>query len=103
MKLNIAIDEFIGNTIKYAYEGSDTDHEIEIQFHLSEGNLTITLVDDGIEFDPFGRNPPDTTLGIEDRDIGGLGIHITKKIMDDYSYARQNGINIITLVKNNVL
>lgn len=103
MKLNIAIDEFIGNTIKYAFEGSDTDHEIEIQFHLSEGNLTMTLVDDGIEFDPFGRNPPDTTLGIEDRDIGGLGIHITKKIMDDYSYARQNGINTITLVKNNVL
>jgi sigma-B regulation protein RsbU (phosphoserine phosphatase) len=102
MQLNIAIDEFISNTIKYAFS-ENSMHEITVEFTIENNNLKLTIEDDGIEFDPFGRNPPDTTLGIQEREIGGLGIHITKELMDEYSYTRVNGINTILLIKNNVL
>jgi anti-sigma regulatory factor (Ser/Thr protein kinase) len=102
MQLNIALDEFISNTIKYAFEGDESEHEITIDFKLAERTLTTIIKDDGIEFDPFGRNPPDTKLGLEERKVGGLGIHITKELMDDYSYDRKNGVNTILLIKNNV-
>lgn len=102
MKFNIALDEFLSNTIKYAFEGDESEHDININFLIEDNQLITIIEDDGKEFDPFGRNPPDTKIGLEERNIGGLGIHITKELMDDYSYVRQNGVNTITLVKNNV-
>jgi sigma-B regulation protein RsbU (phosphoserine phosphatase) len=101
MKLNIVIDEFIGNTIKYAFP-ENSNHEISVQFAIENNNLKLTIEDDGIEFDPFGRNPPDTALGLHEREMGGLGIHITKQLMDEYSYTRINGINTIVLIKNSI-
>ena len=101
MKISIAIDEFIGNTIKYAFEGTK-ECDIIISFEIDQDRLVMTIEDDGIEFDPFGRNPPDTELGLQEREIGGLGIHITKKLMDEYSYSRSNGVNKTILIKNNI-
>ena len=65
--------------------------------------MIIIISDDAIPFNPFRDDPPDTTkLSIEDRSIGGLGIHIVKNLMDEYEYKRNVNNNIITLIKHNI-
>lgn len=62
--------------------------------------MTITFVDHGIPYDPLAKKDPDVTLSAEERDIGGLGIFMAKKIMDDVIYEYRAGKNILTLKKN---
>ena len=62
--------------------------------------LSISISDDGVPFNPFTREDPDTTLALEDRDIGGLGILLVKNVMDETIYQRRHNINIVTLIKN---
>jgi len=64
--------------------------------------LIITLEDDGIPFNPFRNAAPDIKLAINERDLGGLGVHIVKNIVDEYAYIRQSNRNIINLVKYNI-
>ncbi|MCP4452100.1 MAG: ATP-binding protein, partial [Planctomycetes bacterium] len=59
-----------------------------------------TVADQGPAFDPLDRPDPDTTLSVDDRAIGGLGIFLTKQMMDDVSYERRQGKNVLTLVKH---
>ena len=65
---------------------------------LSEGKATLRFSDNGRPYDPTEKPDPDTTLSAEDRDIGGLGIFMVKKIMDEVSYEYTDGLNILTLV-----
>jgi serine/threonine-protein kinase RsbW/sigma-B regulation protein RsbU (phosphoserine phosphatase) len=67
---------------------------------MAGGRLTVTVADDGIPFDPLTVAPPDTTLPLADRDVGGLGIHLVRHLVDDIIYRRIGARNETTLVKN---
>ena len=100
-KINIAFDELLNNIISYGYH-DEKIHEIEIEIELRNERLIIIISDDGIPFNPFKKDPPDTMLTVEERMIGGLGIHLVKKLMDEYEYKRHTNRNIITVIKHNI-
>jgi len=100
LKINMVFDDLLTNIISYAYGEDKTEHSIEIGLSYTDSRLSITIADDGIPFNPFTREDPDTNLGIEEREIGGLGILLVKKTMDETTYQRRNNRNIITLIKN---
>jgi PAS domain S-box-containing protein len=100
-KINVVFDELLINIIMYGHK-DELDHEIEIDVELKGNRLVVIITDDGIPFNPFSQSSPDTKLSFEERKIGGLGIHIVKNLMDEYTYKRNVNKNIITLVKNNV-
>ena len=98
-KMNVVFDELLNNIITYAYRDED-EHSIEIKVELSGDRLTVSITDDGIPFNPFGVETPDTKLSLEERKTGGLGIHLVRKVMDKVSYQRRIDKNVITLVKD---
>ena len=95
----VAIEEVFVNVAHYAYGDKDGDVEFNIGFDAQTRNVTFQMVDGGVQFDPLKKPDPDVTLSAEQRDIGGLGIFITKKTMDQVTYAYENGKNILTMVK----
>ena len=97
-RMKMVFDELLNNTISYGYKDVD-EHEIEIDIDLYGERLMTTITDDGIPFNPFAQDKPDTSLSLEERDIGGLGIHLVKNTMDEYSYKRGIDKNQITLIK----
>lgn len=99
-KFNIIFDELLSNIISYAYT-DDKAHMIQLKISFRDNQLFTTISDDGIPFNPFSQAIPDTSLSLEDRAIGGLGIHLVKELVDDYSYKRDVNNNIITLVIKN--
>lgn len=96
---NLAIEELVTNIIKYGYDDQEA-HAIDIRLSLANNVLQIEIHDDGHEFNPFDQPEPDTTLPAEERNIGGLGIHFVRKMLDSCVYLRQNGANIVTVTKN---
>ena len=99
MSLCVAVEEVFVNIARYAYGGGEGNMTLGIGFDASAGTVTFRMADRGIPFDPLEKPDPDITLSAEDRDIGGLGIFITKKTMDSLSYAYENGENILTMTK----
>ena len=99
MAICVAIEEVFVNVAHYAYKGGDGDVEFNIGFDEKTRNVTFQMIDGGVPFDPLKKEDPDITLSAEDRKIGGLGIFITKKTMDEVSYAYENGKNILTMTK----
>ena len=95
----VAIEEVFVNVAHYAYGEGGGDVTLEISFEESTRNITFRMVDKGVAFDPLKKPDPDITLSVEEREIGGLGIFITKKTMDLVTYAYENGENILTMVK----
>jgi anti-sigma regulatory factor (Ser/Thr protein kinase) len=83
----------------YAYGEKDGDVKFDICFEEQSRNITLRMADKGVAFDPLKKPEPDITLSAEDREIGGLGIFITKKTMDQVNYAYENGENILTMIK----
>ena len=96
--MNTVLDELLSNIISYAFD-DDADHEIDIRVELAGPRLSITIADDGTPFDPFALPDPDTTLPLDERSVGGLGIHLVRKVMDEASYERVGPNNVVTLVK----
>ncbi len=96
--LILAFDELLSNIIYYAYRDED-EHIIEIQIDLTGDAITATITDDGIPFDPFQSEEPDTTVAMEAREIGGLGIHLVRQIIDHVDYDRLDGKNVVTLTQ----
>jgi serine/threonine-protein kinase RsbW len=96
---NLAIEELVTNCIKYAYDDT-SEHIIEIELKLSAGELVVTVKDDGHPFNPLELAEPDTSLPVEDRTIGGLGIHLLRKMSDGMEYARVGRENQLTLRKS---
>jgi serine/threonine-protein kinase RsbW len=94
----LAIEEIITNCIHYGYDDAG-EHTIVITLSVADQTLTLTVVDDGHEFDPLARETPDLTLPAEDREIGGLGIHLLRNLADGMTYERRNGMNRLTLTK----
>jgi sigma-B regulation protein RsbU (phosphoserine phosphatase) len=97
-KIKLAFDELLNNTISYGYK-DEAEHFIEVGVDLLEGRLRITIEDDATPFNPLSSETPDTTLDIDERDIGGLGIHLVRNIMDEMTYKRGIDKNLITLIK----
>ena len=98
MTLNLVLEEWIVNVISYAY--TDTlEHTIELRLWRTATELRIEIEDDGRPFDPTAQADVDTTLPIEQRKIGGLGIHFIRKTMDHFAYRRENGRNLVTVAK----
>jgi sigma-B regulation protein RsbU (phosphoserine phosphatase) len=98
LKMHVVIDELLMNIISYAYPDEDR-HDIGIKVELSADRLKVSMVDDGIPFNPLGIETPDTELALEERKIGGLGIHLVRKMMDRVSYQRRIDKNVITVQK----
>jgi serine/threonine-protein kinase RsbW len=96
--INIALDELLANALSHGRMGSDPC-SVTVELELDRERVTVTLTDDGTPFDPFERDAPDTTLSLEDRAIGGLGIHLVRQLMDQVSYQRLEGHNQVVLVK----
>ncbi|MFT7073878.1 MAG: sigma-B regulation protein RsbU (phosphoserine phosphatase) [Patiriisocius sp.] len=100
-KINIAFDELLNNIISYGYKDDDI-HEIYIKIELRNERLIFVISDDGIPFNPFSDDSPITTLSVDEREIGGLGIHIVKNLMDEYEYKRNVDMNVVTLIKYDI-
>jgi len=96
--LNIALDELLANELSHGMAGREEGF-VSVEMELDGKCVNVRITDDGSPFDPFQQEAPDTTLSIEDRSIGGLGIHLVRELMDDVSYERKNGHNVVTLVK----
>ncbi len=98
-KIQLACEEALVNVINYAYP--DKDGELEIAFDNKPDALEIQISDSGIPFDPLALAAPDITAPMEERKIGGLGIYMIRKLMDQVSYKRENDRNVLTLIKKN--
>lgn len=100
-KLVMCMDELITNIISYGYTDK-TDHEIQVlaQFDAIKREVSITLKDDGVEFDPTNPNKPNLRQPLQQRQVGGLGLHIVSSILDKMVYNRENQINILTVTKS---
>ena len=96
--LNLVLEEAVVNVINYAYPKNESQ-EISLSAQKIDDNLYFVLTDSGKEFDPTQVPDADISLSAEDRQIGGLGIFITKKTMDQITYAYENGKNILTMIK----
>lgn len=95
----VAIEEVFVNIAHYAYGQGQGDMHLAIGFRETDRTLTFRLRDRGVPFDPLQRQDPDITLAAQDRQIGGLGIFIAKKTMDEISYRYADGENILTMTK----
>ena len=95
----VAIEEVFVNVAHYAYGDGEGNVTLGIGFDAQSHEITFRMADQGTPFDPLAKPDPDITLSAEDREIGGLGIFITKKTMDSVSYAYENGENILTMIK----
>ena len=96
-RVNLVLEELGLNIIDYAHD--EGVHEFDICLTSEEGAITIEVVDDGKPFDPLNDAPqPDIASDLEDRRVGGLGLHLVRTTMDDMSYRRDQGKNHLTLV-----
>lgn len=97
MQIDIAVEEIFVNIASYAYEGKEGP--AEILFDLKDDQAEITFIDSGVPYDPLAKEDPDITLSAEQRQIGGLGIFMVKKSMDDMKYEYKDNKNCLTLFK----
>jgi serine/threonine-protein kinase RsbW len=96
--VSVALEELLNNTIAYGFAGREGG-EVAVDVELRTDRLSVTLTDDGRPFDPFGMAAPDTTRSLEERQIGGLGIHLVRRMMDEVSYQRRADRNVVVLAK----
>ena len=96
--LQVSLDELLRNTMAYGFAGRGGG-EVTVEVELGPDRVGVTLTDDGRPFDPFGVAAPDTALPVEERRIGGLGIHLVRRMMDEVSYRRRAGRNVVILTK----
>ena len=94
----LALDELLTNIISYGYRDSNS-HRITVEIEIDQQALQLIVIDDAIAFNPFEVKAPNLTSSLENRDLGGLGVHLIKNTMDDYSYKRSDNQNIVTLTK----
>ena len=99
VQLDVATDEVFSNIANYAYESTVGDVTVCVE-KLDPPAIRLTFIDRGKPYNPLQKEDPNTTLSAEERQIGGLGIYIVKKSMDDVTYCYREGQNILTIVKN---
>jgi len=100
MQIDVAVEEIFVNIASYAYAPETGRATVRVEVAADPLAVTITFVDHGVPYDPLAKRDPDVTLPAEKREIGGLGIFMTKKFMDDIAYEYKDGSNILKLVKH---
>ena len=99
MQIDIAIDELFGNIAHYAYNPEVGSATVRVEVIDDPLSVVITFIDEGVPYDPLSADDPDITLPAEERAIGGLGIFMVKKSMDEITYRYENGSNILSIRK----
>ena len=94
----IAADEVVSNVLNHGGEGG-AGPTVQVDLRVADGRVAVQIADDGAAFDPIAADAPDTTQSIEDRRIGGLGIHLVKTLMDSVAYDRADGRNLLRFSK----
>lgn len=94
----VVLDELLTNIASYGMEGQ-ADGRATVEVVVSPDALEVTLTDNGPHFDPLARPAPDTTLSVEDRPIGGMGIFLVRHLVDDARYARTLNQNVLVITK----
>lgn len=100
LQVDVAIDELFGNIAHYAYNPEVGAATVRVEVTDDPLSVMITFIDNGVPYDPLAKADPDITLSAEEREIGGLGIYMVKKSMDDVSYEYKNGQNILRIKKH---
>ena len=96
--IQIVLDELLSNTARCGKVGS-REPVVEVGFRLEGRTLRVEIVDDGVPFDPLAAEEPDTTLSLEERPIGGLGVMLVRRLVDEVSYEGEGGRNRVRFSK----
>jgi anti-sigma regulatory factor (Ser/Thr protein kinase) len=96
--LDLCLEELVTNVIFYGYEDQN-QHSIDVSLNLVDGSLILQIIDDGKEFDPTHLPEPNLDIPLEERKIGGLGVHLVRNYVDSMEYKREDGQNILTIKK----
>ncbi|MBQ7475927.1 MAG: ATP-binding protein [Selenomonadaceae bacterium] len=100
LQMELVIEELFVNVAHYAYRPDVGKCIVQKEIETSPSrSITMTLIDSGIPYNPLEHEDPDTSLGVEEREIGGLGIFLVKKNVDEISYVYKDGQNILRLKK----
>lgn len=99
IQIDVAVEEIYVNICHYAYKDKGGTGDADIRMRIDGGVAEIVFEDSGIPYDPLSNEEPDVTLPAEEREIGGLGIFITRKTMDEVRYEYSDGKNNLTLRK----
>lgn len=100
MQIDVAIDELFSNIAFYAYDPTVGPATVRVEVKQEPLSVLITFIDHGVPYDPLAKDDPNVNLSLEERQIGGLGIFLVKKTMDNVNYEYRNGQNILTIQKN---
>jgi anti-sigma regulatory factor (Ser/Thr protein kinase) len=96
--VNIALDELVANVVRHGHDDGQA-HPIDVALRIEGDRLLVEIADDGRPFNPLERSSPDVEAPLEERAIGGLGIHFVRTLMDEVAYRRESGRNILRMVK----
>ena len=99
MQIDVAVEEIFVNIAHYAYVPGTGEATIRVELYHDPSEAEITFIDRGVPYDPLAKPDPDVTLSAEERVIGGLGIFMVKKTMDEVKYEYLDGCNILTIKK----
>ena len=100
MQIDIAIDELFGNIAHYAYNPEVGPATVRVDVLQEPLSVVVAFIDNGVAYDPLAKEDPDVALSAEEREIGGLGIYMVKKSMDEISYEYKDGQNILRIKKH---
>lgn len=101
MQIAVVIDEIFGNIAHYAYAPSEGEATVSVDFDEKSNAIVLSFSDSGVAYNPLAKDDPDVTLSAEERQIGGMGIFMVKKLMDNISYEYMDGRNVLTVYKKN--
>ncbi len=99
MQIDVAIDELMSNIARYAYYPDTGNATVQVEFEEEPSAVVITFIDQGVPHNPLAKRDPDITLAADEREIGGLGIYLVKKSMDEVVYRYEEGRNILSIRK----
>jgi anti-sigma regulatory factor (Ser/Thr protein kinase) len=98
-EIRLALEEIVTNIIAYGYEDR-ADHTIRVTLVNTKQDITLSIRDDARPFNPLEQPGPDLEIPLEDRGIGGLGIHLVREIMDEIDYRREEGGNLLVMTRH---
>ncbi len=97
-KVELAMEEMITNVIKYGYEPPSMGNEVKLKVEIGREAIRLVIEDGGHEFNPLTAGKPDLSLELGDRQVGGVGIHLTRNMTDGMEYCRVNGRNVLKIM-----
>jgi len=97
---SLALEELFTNIVKYGHEDPQRPHPVLVELQITPERFRLRLIDDGHPFNPFEQAGPDTSLPIGEREIGGLGIHFVRKMLENCRYRRENDRNIVSVERS---